>query len=94
MNNATSEIHLAENLGSMQNAHFLRNHLGIGVSRTHFVAGGLHIELSTLAHQAGLKDVRSSGKNRFCGSFRIKVSSTMPTAASTTQYLRCGRARQ
>jgi hypothetical protein len=55
MNSATCEIRLAENLGMMRNPNFLGRHLGIRMSRTHLLARGIHIDLSTLAEQAGFQ---------------------------------------
>lgn len=55
MNNAYCGNRLAEILGSMSNANFLDNHLGVRMSRTHLLARGIHIDLSTLAEQAGFR---------------------------------------
>lgn len=88
MNNAACAIRVADNLGTMPNVHCLGNRFGIRLSRTRYVAGGLQIELSTLAQQPCLKHAPSSGKKCFCDLFRIRVSSTKPTATFTTQFLR------
>jgi hypothetical protein len=92
MNNATCKIRLGENLGMMQDADYLKNRIGIRLWKTHYVAGGLHIEISTLAQQAELNHTYSHEKERFFNLFRVKASSTRPTVISTMQYLRYGRA--
>jgi hypothetical protein len=55
MNNSTCEIRLAESFGTMQDARYLGNHLGIRVSRTHLLGRGIHVDMSTLAQQAGFQ---------------------------------------
>src|ERR1700727_2798173 len=75
---------LAENLGTMNNAHYLGNPLGIRLLKTHYVAGGLHIDLATCMQQNGLECARSSDSKGFCDFFRIKVSSTRPRATFPT----------
>jgi hypothetical protein len=55
MTNTAYAIHLDEILGSFHDASFLGNHLGLRMSRTHLLARGLHIDLSTLAEQAGFQ---------------------------------------
>jgi len=55
MNSAICVNRLAENLGHMRTPDFLRNCLGVRVSRTHLLATGQHIDLSTLAEQAGYR---------------------------------------
>jgi hypothetical protein len=54
MNNAVC-VRLAENLGRMQDASYLQNSIGLRTTRTHLLARGLHIDLSTLAEQAGYR---------------------------------------
>ena len=55
MNNPPALTRLARNLGSIQDANFLQNSLSIRCSRTHLLATGIHIDLSTLAEQAGFR---------------------------------------
>ncbi len=55
MNNATCLNRLTQNLGSMQDAQFLGNYIGVRTTRTHLLATGLHIDLTTLAEQTGFR---------------------------------------
>ena len=55
MINATAINRLTGNLGSQQDAHLLRNYIGVRTTRTHLLATGQHIDLSTLAEQAGFR---------------------------------------
>jgi hypothetical protein len=73
MSNALCADRLAENLGSMPEARFLGNYIGIRVTRTHLLATGQHVDLSTLAEQAG---------------FRIHVFFRREAFECLTKYLR------
>ena len=73
MNNATSADRLTENLGSMENARFLGGYIGVRTTRTHLLATGQHIDLTTLAVQAG---------------FRIHVFFRLEAFACVTKHLR------
>jgi hypothetical protein len=46
---------LAENLGAVADVRFLAGYIGIRTTRTHLLARGLHIDLSTLAQQTGFR---------------------------------------
>ena len=77
MNSAPSLNRAADNLGSMQSAEFLENYIGLRISRTHLLATGQHIDLSTLAEWAGFRlpvffrreafERLTNHKSQFCG---------------------------
>ena len=55
MNNASCANRLAEGLGARQNARYFANYIGVRTTRTHLLAIGRHIDLSTLAEQTGFR---------------------------------------
>ena len=55
MNNPMCVAHVAPILGRLRNASFLRSCLAFRVTRTQLLVTGRHIDLSTLAAQAGFQ---------------------------------------
>ena len=55
MNDTTCTIAATECLGSLSNANYLMSCPGIRFTRTHLLTTGWHIDLSTLAEQAGFQ---------------------------------------